>query len=207
MVDQFIKNLIECLDYENANRIRIYNEPQLDIPFLTAALQQHLSNKKYSSFLEDLSKYDYSIFYYDNEKDNYSDGYILVELFNKNDGDKFYNPIYCDYKFKIIFNTDDRMDGYCFCTSSDEDYDTRYNCCGHTCDWSAPQFVLQKIENIGSDSFNGDQHDYWDYKDKFIKMSIEENERLERLLKIRQLQELKADIEKQLEELEEERDQ
>ena len=38
-------------------------------------------------------------------------------------------------------------------------------------------------------------------------MSIEENERLERLLKIRQLQELKADIEKQLEELEEKRDQ
>ena len=62
LVDQFIKNLIECLDYENANRIRIYNEPQLDIPFLTAALQQHLSNKKYSSFLEDLSKYNYSIF-------------------------------------------------------------------------------------------------------------------------------------------------
>ena len=182
MINQFIKNIVECLEFENIDRMHD-DKSQLDIPFMIATLYQHLSDKEYSSFIEDLSKYDYSIDYFedDNEESYYTDGYILIQLSDKNNN-------CCNYKYKIIFNIDERFQGYCFCKSTDEDYDDRYKCCGHNCDWDAPQFILQKIENIGSSSFDGDQHDFWNFEDKFNEICEEEEKKLEIQLKIKQLQ-------------------
>ena len=203
MINQFIKNIVECLEFENIDRMHD-GKSQLDIPFMIATLYQRLSDKEYSSFVEDLSKYDYSIDYFegDNEENYYTDGYILIQLSDKTDD--HFNSSCCNYKYKIIFNIDERFQGYCFCKSTDEDYDDRYKCCGHDCDWDAPQFILQKIENIGSSSFDGDQHDFWNFKDKFNETCEEEEKKLEIQLKIKQLQIQKENIEKEIEKLKKE---
>ena len=203
MINQFIKNIVECLEFENMDRMHD-DKSQLDIPFMIATSYQHLSDKEYSSFIEDLSKHDYSINYFEgnNEENYYTDGYILIQLSDKNDN-CFYSR-YCNYEYKIIFDIEERFQGYCLCKSTDEDYDDRYKCCGRNCDWDAPQFILQKIENIGSSSFDGDQHDFWDFKDKFNGICEEEEKKLEIQLKIKQLQMQKENIEKEIEKLKKE---
>ena len=101
MINQFIKNIVECLEFENIDRMHD-GKSQLDIPFMIATLYQHLSDKEYSSFVEDLSKYDYSIDYFegDNEENYYTDGYILIQLSDKTDD--HFNSSCCNYKYKII---------------------------------------------------------------------------------------------------------
>ena len=81
MINQFIKNIVECLEFENIDRMHD-GKSQLDIPFMIATLYQHLSDKKYSSFMKDLSQYDYSIDYFESnmEEDYYTDGYILIQV-------------------------------------------------------------------------------------------------------------------------------
>ena len=109
-----------------------------------------------------------------------------------------------NYYYRICFSYDKRDWGYCECTPDMEDYREDKKCCGHGCDASFCSFSLHKINNIMSDSWHGDEHDYWDFEDKFYmddkeladKKNKEETER-----KIRELQERISSDSKKLAEL------
>lgn len=53
------------------------------------------------------------------------------------------------------------------CTSDMEDYREDKHCCGHECDATFCEFLLQKISYIKRDSWHGDEHSYWDFEDEF----------------------------------------
>ncbi|WP_133015006.1 hypothetical protein [Clostridium cuniculi] len=204
MKDKLINEIVECLKIKN--RDRDYNgNRRLDIPFMIAALDQHLTNKEYEDLLYDLERYDYGIQYIEeNPEDYYSDGSIRIQLAEKNCEDnkyEYYVDRMLDYEYKIDFLHDERYCGYCECEEGYEDYDARYRCCGHGCDWTAPAFSISKIIHIGYNSFDGDEHDFWDYKDKFNNVTQKDKEEAEKRSKIRRLQEEKERIERELESL------
>lgn len=204
MKNKLINEIAECLKIEN--RSRDYNGNRLlDIPFMIAALDQHLTNKEYEDLLYDLERYDYGVQYIEeNPEDYYSDGSIRIQLAEKNCEDneyEYYVDRMLDYEYKIDFLHDERYWGYCECTKDDLDYDARHDCCGHGCDWTAPAFSISKIIHIGYNSFNGDEHDFWDYEDKFNNVTQKDKEEAEKQSKIRRLQEEKERIERELESL------
>ena len=118
--------------------------------------------------------------------------------------ESFQNYDMPNYYYRICFSYDERDWGYCECTPDMEDYREDKKCCGHGCDASFCSFSLHKINNIMSDSWHGDEHDYWDFEDKFYmddkeladKKNKEETER-----KIRELQKRISSDSKKLAEL------
>lgn len=203
MKDKLINEIIECLERENNSR-EYYDKRLLDIPFMIAALDQHLSNEEYIKLLCDIDKYDYMVQYIEaDSEDYYSDGSISIQLAEKNNNGEeyYYVDRVLDYEYKINFHHDERMWGYCQCTKDYPDYDARYDCCGHGCDWTAPAFSVEKIIHIGYNSFDGDEHDFWDYEDKFNNITQKDKEEAEKQSKIKRLLEEKERIEKELESL------
>jgi len=85
------------------------------------------------------------------------------------------------------------------------DYREDKQCCGHGCDASFCEFSLHKVLHIISDSWEGDEHDYWDFEDEFYLSDKELAEKKEKEDKEREVLELKNRIEadqKRLAELE-----
>lgn len=110
-----------------------------------------------------------------------------------------------EFRYEIVFGYDERHWGYCKCSPGDKDYRKDKHCCGHGCDWDAPWIMVRKSFLISEHSWSGDEHDFWDFEDKFYESDNEENERKmkeEREYKIKNLKETIENAQKELEELE-----
>lgn len=203
MVKELIKLIIEELERENKSR-KYNNERLIDIPFNIVTLEQHLENDTYKELHKDLEKYNFNVqFIEDKDEEGYlEERYIKVYLYEEGDEENYYCDNFANFSYKIRLDKDERDWGYCQCEEGDNDYDARYRCCGHGCDWTAPAFSVNKIINIGGNVFKGDEHDFWDYRDKYNNVTEVDKKEQERLAKIRMLKEEQEYILKQLAELE-----
>lgn len=190
MSNNLIESIIKCFEEENENR-EYYKHKLIDIPFYVSVLEQNLNNDKYKELHKDLEKLEWHLVFLD-EENYYINSKIQIVFEDRN----------IPYSYMITFEYDNRYWGYCQCSKEDADYDARYDCCGHGCDWSAPKFSITKETYLGSSSFKGDEHDYWDFKDNYYSVTEKDKQEQERLSKIKALKEEKAKIEKELNELE-----
>lgn len=202
-IQNFIEQLIDVLKYENT-----YREPngkKLDIPFLVSVLWQDLTNNyecynEFCSDLRDSDNYDIVI-----GEDNYCICKVNVFLYNDTENDNWKCVEEADFRYEITFSYDERNWGDCVCSPCDSDYREDKHCCGHGCDWDAPSIEVRKSFLVSNHSWNGDEHDYWDFEDKFYANDKEENEKkllAEREYKIKNLKETIENAQKELKELE-----
>lgn len=200
----FLDRFIEELKSEKEDR-------KLNIPFIISSLYQNFrdNTSKYLSFIKDLNDYpDYNILVFDSRND-YS-GIIdvdinLIKYINTNTD--YYCNNHPDYIYRLSFSYEDRNYGFCECTPDMPDYREDKHCCGHGCDVLFCEFSLHKVLHIASGSWEGDEHDYWDFEDEFYMNDKELAEKKEKEDRKREIDELKSRIEldqKRLAELESE---
>ena len=171
--EDLINKIIDELKRVNEDK-EYRGERRLNIPFMIAPLSQSL--EQFDSLINDLEEHTYyGVTYIEPEQENYySNGTIEITL-EKNDNEldkeekyikehEEYSYFPTDYTYKINFEIDERDWKFCQCSEGDEDYDERHNCCGHGCDWSAPACSIEKVIEIGSKVWEGDEHDYWDFE-------------------------------------------
>lgn len=198
-IQNFIEQLIDVLKYENT-----YREPngkKLDIPFLVSVLWQDLTNNyecynEFCSDLRDCDNYDIVI-----ENCDYYICKANVFLYNEN----WECVEESEFRYEIVFGYDERHWGYCKCSLGDKDYRKDKHCCGHGCDWDAPWIMVRKSFLVSEHSWSGDEHDFWDFEDKFYADDKEENEKkllAEREYKIKNLKETIENAQRELKELE-----
>ncbi len=188
VLQNFLEALVDALKEYNEDS-KYYNQSTredleatmvVDIPFVVSSLWQSFSMypEKYSDFKSYLSNSQYFIDIYslvdnDNEYGMYR---ALVTTYDQ-------SPIH----YVINFSTDERYWGHCECTPEDPDYREDKQCCGHGCDWEAPAFLIEKVKEESYSSWNGDEHDYWDFEDSYYqddKNAAEEKKAMEKQLKI-----------------------
>ena len=198
-IQKFIEQLVDAAKYENIYReLREVKGRKINIPFLVSALWQDLiSNyEHYDKFCFDLRNcYEYNVVIVD---DDYYTCKACVTFFNE-----IMEAL--DFEYEIVFDCDERNWGYCECNPSDLDYREDKHCCGHGCDWNAPSVEVRKSFLVSNHSWSGDEHDYWDFEDKFYQSDNEENERKmkeEREYKIKNLKETIENAQKELKKLE-----
>jgi len=188
---------------------------QLDIPFIVSSLYQSFEEHTdiFKEFVQDLSLYsDYNISILDSQNDY--NGLIDVEIklvkfsYKYTENNQWYTDSYKpNYDYKLCFSYDTRDYGYCECTPDMPDYREDKHCCGHGCDAAFCEFSLYKVLHITSGSWEGDEHDYWDFEDEFYLSDKELAEKKEKEDREREVEELKSRIEadqKRLAELESE---
>lgn len=203
-LQKFLDSLVEEFSRENVDREQTGTK-QLNIPFIISTLYQSFKNNpdKYNEFIEDLVEWsDYFIVM--NESQNTYNGIIDVDVVLSKEylESEFENPNY-DYRF--CFNYDSRDYDYCECTPDMPDYREDKHCCGHGCDAIFCEFDLDKVMHITSESWDGDEHDYWDFEEEFYASEEEIAERklrVDRELAINELKENIAAEQKRLEKLE-----
>lgn len=160
----FLDNFIEELKSEKENM-------KLDIPFIISSLYQDFKDNtsKYRAFIKDLNVYpNYNIIVFDSQNDY--NGIIdvdinLIKYVNTNTD--YYDNNHPDYIYRLSFSYEDRNYGFCECTPDMIDYREDKHCCGHGCDATFCTFSLHKILHIVSGSWDGDEHDYWNFEDEF----------------------------------------
>lgn len=208
-LQKFLERLKDDLESENENReYENLSEDDkysiLNIPFLISSLWEafRAEPNTYSDFIECLNKaYDYQILITEPDNDYYGICKAIISFYvsdNMCDGVE-------DYQYEINFNYDPRDWGYCECTSDMKDYREDKDCCGHGCDWWAPAFEIRKSYIMGRHSWDGDEHDYWDFEDEFYASDKELADKKAEEDKVRTIKSLKETIEeatKKLAELE-----
>lgn len=137
---------------------------------LTARLIPHYENllhwqDQLATLLVDTEEYAFDILYDDDSTGGYSDGEFIVQIY----------PTNRYYRIKLI--SEDRMIGYCTCSSDLEGYNKEHKCTGVACDWYAPSFEVELITVIGNGSFEGDQRDLWEAEKKWKEANKEYKER------------------------------
>lgn len=208
-LQRFLEELSDALKAENENR-EYENKSKddrnsiLNIPFIVSPLWEafRAEPNTYSDFIKCLNKaYDYQILITEPDNDYYG---ICKAIVGFHVSEKVYEGLE-EYQYEIEFHYDPRDWGYCQCKPTDKDYREDKHCCGHGCDWWAPAFEMRKSYIMGSHSWDGDEHDYWDFEDDFYKDDKELAEQEEKRHKELEIKELKARIEadsKKLAELE-----
>lgn len=202
-------NVLQRFMFELIEVIKEYNETtnthtakSLNIPFIISTLYQNFSEKadKYDEFIQDLCLYlDYNFLILDSQND-YS-GIIDVEINlvkypdDEEDEQWYMNSHNPNYDYKLCFTYDTRDYGYCQCTPDMPDYREDKHCCGHGCDAAFCKFSLHKVLHIVSGTWEGDEHDYWDFEDEFYLSDKELAEKKEKEDREREIEELKNRIE------------
>lgn len=77
--------------------------------------------------------------------------------------------------------------------------------CRHGCDWYAPSVEVRKSFLVSNHSWSGDEHDYWEFEDKFYESDNEEKQKkllAEKEYKIKNLKETIENAQKELKKLE-----
>lgn len=202
-IQKFIKQLVDALKYENT-----YREPngkKLDVPFLVSVLWQDLIDNyecynEFCSDLKDCDNYDIVI-----ENCDYYICKANVFLYNETENDSWKCVEESDFIYEITFGYDERNWGYCECKPGDPDYREDKGCCGHGCDWYAPSVEVRKSFLVSNYSWSGDEHDYWEFEDKFYESDNEEKQKkllAEKEYKIKNLKETIENAQKELKKLE-----
>lgn len=202
-IQTFIERLVKVLKYEHT-----YIEPndeKFDIPFLVSALWQDLKSnyERYDEFCSVLRDCDNYIIAIENCKDYICKANVII--YNDDTYGGGWGCVESDFKYEITFNYDECNWGYCECSPGDPDYREDKHCCGHGCDWDAPSIEVRKSFLVSNHSWSGDEHDYWDFEDKFYESDNEEKQKkllAEREDKIKNLKETIENAQKELKELE-----
>ena len=204
--EDLINKIVDEL--KRVNEDKVYRgKRELNIPFMIAPLSQSL--EQFDSLIKELEDHThYRVNYIEPEQENYySNGTIEITL-EKNDNELNEDEKYMkennicsyfptDYTYKINFEIDERDWEFCQCSEGDEDYDERHNCCGHGCDWSAPACSIEKVIEIGSKAWEGDEHDYWDFEDKFHNVDEKEKQKQAKINRLKnQIEDLKKELDK-----------
>lgn len=172
-LQKFLENLIKELKDKN-KKVSGDEWHGIDIPFVISSLRQDFQNNilGYNSFVEDLNAYpNYSITVTDSQ--NKYNGIIdvevnLVKFIECGDND-FPDSESPNYSYKLCFSNEERNYGYCLCTPDMLDYREDKQCCGHRCDAEFCICSLYKVVHIATAKWNSDEHDYWEFEDKFWK--------------------------------------
>jgi len=195
--EKFIEDLIEELNNVNERQLIYNNKKLIDVCYVISVIDQQIDNCK--EFIDDITKYIYCINGYEEDHfDGYTNGKIRI-LIKKPDEKKesdFMVDAYYNYCYYIEFLHDERMRGYCQCEPGDKGYNEKYNCCGNGCDWYAPAFSLTKEIIIGYGNWEGQEKDYWAYKEQFESNEKYKNKEIEKFKKEQRKQELIYEIEK-----------
>lgn len=168
ILNEFIKDLIKELKRENGDR-EYYGKVKLNIPYIIAPLKQRLLDDEYIEFLNHLSEYTYRISYNEDQSEGYTNGSINIFLYSKESEAEAWNTPEEKLSYTIEFTRDERNWGYCECEDGETDYREDKECCGHGCDWAAPEFRMNQVIHIGISSWCGNAHDYWNFEDDFYK--------------------------------------
>ena len=161
----------------------------LEPSFYLAVVEQYENDDCFTNLFYDMENYGYNV--NSMTSDNPFEEFIFfVNIYDSNDSFL--------YQYRLVFGYKEIMEGYCYCTENDKGYDYRYRCTGEHCDWDAPFINIEKAYDLGYKEFNGKQKDLWDYKDKFYKIKVDQEEE-KRKVKIK-------DIENQIKMLQEELD-
>lgn len=133
-----------------------------NLPFITSSLYQILSSptSEVSNFIFDINKYKIDIKIEDTN-DDYEVAIVKIFLYDKQ------NKIEINHYYQMHFILDTRYNNYCQCTSDMEGYREDKQCCGYDCDATFCTCYIDRIESICFHRWNGCEHDYWDYEDKF----------------------------------------
>ena len=179
-LQNFIEQLIEELKMKNGEiEFDGFESLKLNIPFIISTLYQDFNNNTcvYKKFIEDLnfySDYNIDIIETDNDYNGIIDVYItLIKTVYEKKYTQHHDLLYSDYDYKISFNFEDRHWGYCECTPDMPDYREDKQCCGNGCDANFCEFNLYQIMKVAHGSWEGDEHDYWDFEDDFYKTDEE----------------------------------
>lgn len=192
---EFINNLVKELNDVNERQLVYNGKDPLDVPYLVSVVEQNIDQCK--EFIEDISKNRYYINGY--EEDN-SEGYtngkirILIEKPDEEKESEYMVDAYHDYCYYIEFLYDERMWGYCQCSPEDEGYNEKHKCCGHGCDWTAPAISITKEINSGYYKWQGDEADYWTYKEEFLTNEQNKNEEVEKYKKEQEKESIRRQI-------------
>ena len=210
-LQKFLDSFIDELKGENEDR-KYYGTKELDIPFIISTLYQSFNTREdsYKEFILDLEKWsDYNIVI--GESTNNYNGIIDVNVnlikYSDEDDDEYNNYNSPNYDYQLCFSYDERHWGYCECTPDMPDYREDKHCCGHGCDADFCEFEIHKILHTMRDTWQGDEHDYWNFEDEFYmsdKELADKKVEEERQMIIKQLKNrIEADT-KRLAELEQE---
>lgn len=153
---ELIDEIVEALKAENEE-----SDKEYDIPFLISILWQEFNTKSelYKELESDL-------------KNSYD---ICVNKFSEGPEVLIYFWSIQKLSYRIRFETDERYWGDCECNPDMKDYREDKHCCGHGCDWEAPAVTITKCCDIASHhTWNGDEHDYWDFEDMYYEREKEE---------------------------------
>lgn len=199
ILQRFLDRLIEELkatneDREYQNTYEDDNKKILDIPFLVSCLWEAfiIDPNTYSDFIKCLNEsYGYQIHITEPVNNDYG---ICKAIVGFHVSDKVYEGLE-EYQYEIEFYYEPREWGYCQCTSDMKDYREDKDCCGHGCDWWAPSIEIRKSFKIGNHSWNGDEHDYWEFEDEFYADDKELADKKATEEKTRMIEELKRRIE------------
>lgn len=202
----FVKDLVLSLKKEN--ECREPNGIKFNIPFLISTLCQSFNNDEslYKQFISDLKECDDYDICIDDLRPTYQNTCtVIVSFYNDNNEDGYGYPEELNFQYEITFSFSERYYQYCDCTPDDPDYREDKKCCGHGCDWDAPKFEMRKNLLVSSQTWVGDEHDYWNFEDWFYANDNEENQKkliAEKEDKIRNLKETIENAQKKLKELE-----
>lgn len=202
-IQKFIERMVEVLKYENCGEEP--NNKKFNIPFLISALWQDsiYNSERYNDFCSDLRECDNYIIAFEDCEYHICKANVII--YNDDTYGGGWGCVESDFRYEITFSYDERNWGYCECSHGDPDYREDKHCCGHGCDWEAPSIEVRKSFLVSNHSWSGDEHDYWDFEDKFYANDKEENEKkllVEREYKIRNLKETIENAQKELKKLE-----
>lgn len=198
--EKFIRDLINELNDINERELIYHDKNPLDICYIVSVIDQQIENCK--DFMENISKNKYYINGYD---EDHSQGYtqgrirILIEKLDEEKESEYMFDAYYDYCYYIEFLYDERLWGYCQCTSDMPGYNKEHDCCGNGCDWTAPAFRIEKSISLGGGKWRGSESDYWKYEEQFNQNEENKNKEVKEYEKKKQ----KEYLEKQIEELQE----
>lgn len=197
-LQEFLDNFIQALKYENSDR-KNYDKNSIDIPFIISSLYQSFNKdvSKYRDFISDI-EHSFDYWFDISDSNNEYNGIIDADVIFAVQNQSYYN-------YQLQFTYDARDYGYCQCTPDMPDYREDKYCCGYGCDVAFCEFSLYKVLHIVSGSWEGDDHDYWDFEDEFYLSDKELAEKKENEDREREIWELKSRIEadqKRLAELE-----
>lgn len=161
----------------------------LEPSFYLAVVEQYENDDCFANLFYDMENYGYNVNSM-TSNNPFEEFIFFVNIYDGNDS--------LLYQYRLVFGYKEIMEGYCYCTENDKGYDYRYRCTGEHCDWDAPFINIEKVYKLGCKEFNGKQKDLWNYKDKFYKIKVDQEEE-KRKAKIK-------DIENQIKRLQEELD-
>ena len=193
ILQEFMDKLVEAIEGYNNDKYLYGKNGKIDIPYIISSLYQDFCYhpEKFALLILELklcSDYSFEIA---KSQDGWY-GYFDVFIYFYSNDDK-----YDAYYYKLKFVNEERHDGYCECVPGDPDYREDKHCCGHGCDAVFCKYQLVRVTSVTSGSWDGDEHDFWDFEEEFL---LSDEELKKKIIKEARKNKIQS-LEKQIKEL------